>query len=139
MRWPLTLPSPRFLPEVCDWDHWERLVAHGVASMLGARSEEHPIMVSCGRSLAGRGRELDTGPLPTPQLVEPCFNDRDSRYKMAEMLFETFHTPAAFLAKDAALAWCAQLGRVDCPPAALRLAAPPLHCGSPHPPHRAAL
>mmetsp|Transcript_30967 Transcript_30967/g.100935 ORF Transcript_30967/g.100935 Transcript_30967/m.100935 type:complete len:425 (-) Transcript_30967:23-1297(-) len=73
--------------QVCDWDHWERLIAHGVGSLMGARSEEHPIM-----------------------LIEPSYNDRDSRYKMAEMLFETFHTPAAFLAKDAALA-CYANGR----------------------------
>lgn len=68
---------------VSDWDHFERLFVHGFSSVLSTVPDKHPLIVT-----------------------EPSFNDRTKRAKYGELMFETLNAPAAFLAKDAVLAWC---------------------------------
>ncbi|KAH9525695.1 Actin-1 [Bulinus truncatus] len=60
---------------VVDWDDMMKVWDYALYSSLSIKPEEHPILMS-----------------------EPPFNPRGNREKMAQVLFETYRTPAAFVA-----------------------------------------
>eukprot|EP00743_Colponemidia_sp_Colp-15_P003099 GILK01003349.1.p1 GENE.GILK01003349.1~~GILK01003349.1.p1 ORF type:complete len:426 (-),score=47.17 GILK01003349.1:181-1458(-) len=63
-----------------DWDVMEQLWDHAFHKCLLADPKEHPLMVA-----------------------EPSIHSRQSREKMAEILFEKYQAPAIFLSKSAVL------------------------------------
>mmetsp|Transcript_10961 Transcript_10961/g.44838 ORF Transcript_10961/g.44838 Transcript_10961/m.44838 type:complete len:437 (-) Transcript_10961:51-1361(-) len=72
-----------------DWDIMESLWTHAFSKQLHINVKERPLL-----------------------MVEPSFNTRERREKLAELLFEKFEAPAAFLAKDAVLN-CFAAGRAN--------------------------
>uniref|UniRef100_A0A0G4GPU2 Uncharacterized protein n=1 Tax=Chromera velia CCMP2878 TaxID=1169474 RepID=A0A0G4GPU2_9ALVE len=77
----LKLVHPIAKHAVVDWNHWAALVQHGF-DLLRVAPEEHNILLT------------DT----------PPFASRDSRVKMAEIVFEKFYSPAFFVVDRALLA-----------------------------------
>uniref|UniRef100_A0A0A9Z2B9 Actin-related protein 4 n=1 Tax=Lygus hesperus TaxID=30085 RepID=A0A0A9Z2B9_LYGHE len=64
-----------------DWDLVEMLWEYTVVKRMGVNFEDHPIL-----------------------MTETLMNTKSRRERTLETLFETFHAPAAYLAKDVALA-----------------------------------
>jgi len=63
-----------------DWDAMEQIWNHTFHERLNINPSDHPIL-----------------------LAEPSFNTRQIREKVAEIMFEKYHTPALFIAKNAVL------------------------------------
>ncbi len=63
-----------------NWELTERLIDYAFTDRLGVRSSEHPLL-----------------------MAEPSFNSRGNREKMTTLLFESFESPAIFLAKSPVL------------------------------------
>ncbi|EFA84276.1 actin-like protein 6A [Heterostelium album PN500] len=63
-----------------DWEAMEKIWNHAFRERLNINPNEHPIL-----------------------LAEPSFNTRQIREKVAELMFEKFHTPALFISKNAVL------------------------------------
>ncbi|XP_038044799.1 actin-3-like [Patiria miniata] len=77
----LTLRYPIEHGIVTNWDDMEKIWHHAFARELRVDPEEHPVL-----------------------LTEAPLNPKANREKTAEVMFETFHTPALFLAIQAVLA-----------------------------------
>lgn len=66
---------------VSNWDHLERLLDHTFKERLRVSPTDHPILVS-----------------------EPMHNPKGHRERIVKLLFEKFHCPAVFVAKNPVLA-----------------------------------
>ena len=76
----LTLQYPIENGVVTNWDDMEKIWRHAFNNELGVDPEEHPVL-----------------------LTEPALNPIVNREKMMEVMFETFNTPALYVAMQAAL------------------------------------
>ncbi|KAI9152690.1 NuA4 histone acetyltransferase subunit [Blastocladiella emersonii ATCC 22665] len=73
--------SPLTEGVVTDWDAFEHLLNYTFRRALRVDPQDHPLL-----------------------MVEPSWNPRDAREKLAELAFETMDFPAFYLAKSAVLA-----------------------------------